>query len=125
MVPLKVSGPFHTSLMAPAGDALREKFRTVSFRPMSFPVLFNCKGDVLGAGDTIPGLLERQVQSSVYLEDTIRAMAGMGVDTIVEIGPGKALSAFVKKTEKGIKTYAVETVEDIEKLCEALKGEQA
>ena len=70
-------------------------------------------------------LLVRQVQSSVYLEDTIRAMAGMGVDTIVEIGPGKALSAFVKKTEKGIKTYAVETVEDIEKLCEALKGEQA
>ena len=52
-------------------------------------------------------------------------MAGMGVDTIVEIWPGKALSAFVKKTEKGIKTYAVETVEDIEKLCEALKGEQA
>ena len=49
----------------------------------------------------------------------------MGVDTIVEIGPGKALSAFVKKTGKGIKTYAVETVEDIEKLCEALKGEQA
>ena len=88
---------------------------------MSFPVLFNCKGGPMEAGETIPELLVRQVQSSVYLEDTIRAMAGMGVDTIVEIGPGKALSAFVKKTEKGIKTYAVETVEDIEKLCEALK----
>ena len=92
---------------------------------MSFPVLFNCKGGPMEAGETIPELLVRQVQSSVYLEDTIRAMAGMGVDTIVEIGPGKALSAFVKKTEKAIKTYAVETVEDIEKLCEALKGEQA
>ena len=125
VVPLKVSGPFHTSLMAPAGEALVEKFRSVAFGEMSFPVLFNCKGGPMEAGETIPELLVRQVQSSVYLEDTIRAMAGMGVDTIVEIGPGKALSAFVKKTEKGIKTYAVETVEDIEKLCEALKGEQA
>ena len=125
VVPLKVSGPFHTSLMAPAGEALAEKFRSVAFGEMSFLVLFNCKGGPMEAGETIPELLVRQVQSSVYLEDTIRAMAGMGVDTIVEIGPGKALSAFVKKTEKGIKTYAVETVEDIEKLCEALKGEQA
>ena len=125
VVPLKVSGPFHTSLMAPAGEALAEKFRSVAFGEMSFPVLFNCKGGPMEAGETIPELLVRQVQSSVYLEDTIRAMAGMGVDTIVAIGPGKALSAFVKKTEKGIKTYAVETVEDIEKLCEALKGEQA
>ena len=125
VVPLKVSGPFHTSLMAPAGEALAEKFRSVAFGEMSFPVLFNCKGGPMEAGETFPELLVRQVQSSVYLEDTIRAMAGMGVDTIVEIGPGNALSAFVKKTEKGIKTYAVETVEDIEKLCEALKGEQA
>lgn len=125
VVPLKVSGPFHTSLMAPAGEALAEKFRSFAFGEMSFPVLFNCKGGPMEAGETIPELLVRQIQSSVYLEDTIRAMAGMGVDTIVEIGPGKALSAFVKKTEKGIKTYAVETVEDIEKLCEALKGEQA
>ena len=125
VLPLKLSGPFHTSLMAPAGEALAEKFRSVAFGEMSFPVLFNCKGGPMEAGETIPELLVRQVQSSVYLEDTIRAMAGMGVDTIVEIGPGKALSAFVKKTEKGIKTYAVETVEDIEKLCEALKGEQA
>ena len=49
-------------------------------------------------------------------------MAAQGVDTIVEIGPGKALSAFVKKTEKGIRTYAVETAEDVEQLCVALKG---
>ena len=124
-LPLNVSGAFHTLLMHPAGDALREKFQSIHFAPMQFPVLFNCKGGPMEAGETIPELLVRQVQSSVYLEDTIRAMAGMGVDTIVEIGPGKALSAFVKKTEKGIKTYAVETVEDIEKLCEALKGEQA
>ena len=98
-LPLNVSGAFHTLLMHPAGDALREKFQSIHFAPMQFPVLFNCKGGPMEAGETIPELLVRQVQSSVYLEDTIRAMAGMGVDTIVEIGPGKALSAFVKKTE--------------------------
>ena len=123
VVPLKVSGPFHTSLMSPAGDALREKFKTVHFGEMDFPVLFNCKGDVMAEGDTIPALLERQVQSSVYMEDTIRRMAEMGVDTIVEIGPGKALSGFVRKTVKEIKTYPVETVKDLEAAIAALKGE--
>ena len=123
VVPLKVSGPFHTSLMSPAGDALREKFKTVNFGAMDFPVLFNCKGDVMAEGDTIPALLERQVQSSVYMEDTIRRMAEMGVDTIVEIGPGKALSGFVRKTVKEIKTYPVETVKDLEAAIAALKGE--
>ena len=122
VVPLKVSGPFHTSLMAPAGEALRERFCQTAFGEMEIPVFFNCKGGPMEPGETIPELLVRQVQSSVYLEDTIRAMAAQGVDTIVEIGPGKALSAFVKKTEKGIRTYAVETAEDVEQLCVALKG---
>ena len=72
-LPLKVSGPFHTSLLSPAGDALREKFRSVTFGQMAFPVLFNCLGREMGEGDTIPALLERQVQSSVYMEDTIRS----------------------------------------------------
>ena len=122
VMPLKVSGPFHTSLMAPAGEALRERFCQTAFGEMEIPVFFNCKGGPMEPGETIPELLVRQVQSSVYLEDTIRAMAAQGVDTIVEIGPGKALSAFVKKTEKGIRTYAVETAEDVEQLCVALKG---
>ena len=122
VMPLKVSGPFHTSLMAPAGAALAERFRSVDFGPMQFPVLFNCKGDVLEEGDTIPALLVKQVQSSVHMEDTIRNMAAHGVDTIVEIGPGKALSGFVKKTDKSITTYAVETVEDLEAAVAALKG---
>ena len=122
VMPLKVSGPFHTSLMAPAGEALAKRFQTVDFGAMQFPVLFNCKGDVLGEGDSIPSLLVRQVQSSVHMEDTIRNMAAHGVDTILEIGPGKALSGFVKKTDKSITTYAVETVEDLEAAVAALKG---
>ena len=122
VVPLRVSGPFHTSLMAPAGEALAQRFESVTFHPMEIPVLFNCKGGPMEPGDTIPDLLVRQVRSSVYLEDTIRAMAASGVDIIVEIGPGKALSSFVRKTENGIRTFAVETAEDVDALLDTLKG---
>ena len=121
-LPLKVSGPFHTSLLAPAGDALREKFKETAFGAMRIPVLFNCLGREMGPEDTIPALLEKQVQTSVYMEDTIRRLAEMGVDTIVEIGPGKALIGFVKKTAPAIKTYAVETCADLDALSAALKG---
>ena len=121
-LPLKVSGPFHTSLLAPAGDALREKFRETAFGAMRIPVLFNCLGREMGPEDTIPALLEKQVQTSVYMEDTIRRLAELGVDTIVEIGPGKALRGFVKKTAPAIKTYAVETCADLDALSAALKG---
>lgn len=121
-LPLKVSGPFHTSLLAPAGDALREKFKETAFGAMRIPVLFNCLGREMGPEDTIPALLGKQVQTSVYMEDTIRRLAELGVDTIVEIGPGKALSGFVKKTAPAIKTYAVETCADLDALSAALKG---
>ena len=121
-LPLKVSGPFHTSLLAPAGDALREKFREIAFGAMRIPVLFNCLGREMGPEDTIPALLEKQVQTSVYMEDTIRRLAELGVDTIVEIGPGKALSGFVKKTVPELPVYAVETAAELEQLTETLKG---
>lgn len=121
-LPLKVSGPFHTSLLAPAGDALREKFKETAFGAMRIPVLFNCLGREMRPEDTIPALLEKQVQTSVYMEDTIRRLAELGVDTIVEIGPGKALIGFVKKTAPAIKTYAVETCADLDALSAALKG---
>ena len=121
-LPLKVSGPFHTSLLAPAGDALREKFKETAFGAMRIPVLFNCLGREMGPEDTIPALLEKQVQTSVDMEDTIRRLAELGVDTIVEIGPGKALIGFVKKTAPAIKTYAVETCADLDALSAALKG---
>lgn len=123
VLPLKVSGPFHTSLMAPAGDALREKFQSVDFGTMQIPVLFNCLGDLKGESDTIPALLEKQVQSSVYLEDTIRRLGELGVDTVVEIGPGRTLSGFVKKTVKGIKCYPVETAQELQAAIAALRGE--
>ena len=119
-MPLKVSGPFHTPLMAPAGEALAKRFETVDFRPMELPVLFNCLGDVKDDTQTIPELLVRQVQSSVYMEDTIRTLAAMGLDALVEIGPGKVLSGFVKKTVPELPVIAVETAADVAALPQRL-----
>ena len=123
-LPLKVSGPFHTPLMTPAGAALEEYFRSVTFAQPQIPVIFNCLGDVKGDDVTIPELLVRQVQSSVFMEDSIRKMAAMGLDALVEIGPGKALSGFVKKTVPDLPVYAVETVADVEALVQKVKEEQ-
>ena len=102
--------------MKPAGEALEACFRNVSFAEPGIPVLFNCLGREREAGDAISALLVRQVQGSVYMEDTIRRMGAMGLDALVEIGPGKALSGFVKKTLPGFPVYAVETPADVEAL---------
>lgn len=119
-VPLKVSGPFHTSFMKPAGDALADKFKTIDFATPKIPVYYNAIGDVKTDDVTIPALLEKQVQSSVYMEDIIKNMADAGADTFVEIGPGKALSGFVRKTIRGTKPIKVESVDDIAALKEKL-----
>lgn len=120
-LPLKVSGPFHTPLMAPAGQALKERFAAIEFDAPKIPVVFNCLGDVKADSDTIPDLLVRQVQSSVYMEDSIRKIAQLGVDALIEIGPGKALSGFVRKTIPEMPIFAVETVSDVEDLPHSLE----
>ena len=122
-LPLNVSGPFHTSLMHPAGDALREKFSATRFAPMQLPVLFNCLGHEMAETDTIAALLEKQVQSGVRWEATIRRLAELGVDTAIEIGPGRVLTGFVKKTVgSAISCYPVETATQLQQLLRTMKG---
>ena len=115
-VPLRVSGPFHTPLMAPAGAALEERFRDIPFREPEIPVLFNCLGREKAPEDRIPALLVRQGQSSVYMEDTIRRMGELGAEALVEIGPGNALTGFVNRTLPQMPVYPVETAADVEGL---------
>ena len=120
-IPLKVSGPFHTRLMAPAGDALAQRFAGENFGAMETPVLFNCLGHEKAETDSIPQLLVKQVQSSVYMEDTLRRLGELGVDHILEVGPGSALSGFVKKTLPGVVCTAVETPEQLDAVLTAWK----
>jgi len=123
LMPLRVSGPFHTPLMQAASEALARRFETEAFGGMQIPVLFNCLGDVMGGEDTIPALLCRQVKESVYMEDTIRKLMALGVDTIIEIGPGKALSGFVGKTAgNAINCYAVEDTASLEAALAVVKA---
>ena len=120
VVPVAVSGPFHTSLMKPAGDKLCERFKSESFGDMSFPVIFNATGKELESDKTIPEMLELQVQSSVYFEDSIRYMIDNGVDTFIEVGPGKTLSGFVKKINRELTTYSIENVDSLNAVLEAI-----
>ncbi|EGX68841.1 ACP S-malonyltransferase [Collinsella tanakaei] len=121
-VPLKVSGPFHTSLLAPVGDELRERLAGMELGPMRIPVLFNCLGREMGPRDTVPELLERQVQTAVRMQETIERLAHLGVDTVVEIGPGRVLSGLVRRVAPQMRAIAVETCEDVEGLLVQLKG---
>ncbi len=120
ILPLKVSGPFHTKLMKPAGDKLAAEFKKVDFKEPNSKVVYNCLGREKNDEDSVADLLEKQVQSSVYLEDSIRYMTEAGVDTFIEIGPGKAISKFINKTADNVKIYSIDTVEDFENTLEEL-----
>ena len=124
-LPLKVSGPFHTSLMAPAAAALAQRFSGETFGAMNFPVYFNCLGGPMGEGDTIPALLEKQVCSSVYMEDTLRRLADDGIDRVIEIGPGRVLSGLWKKTvtERKVPVLGVETAAELAEAVRMLQEE--
>ncbi len=118
---LKVSGPFHTSFLAPAGDALKGYFETVDFKALTTPVIFNTTADVLKANESIKDLLVKQVQSSIHVEDSIKKLSSFGVDKTIEIGPGKAITGCVMRTDKSIKTYRIEDMQTLENVLEAFK----
>ncbi len=117
---LPVSGPFHTEFMRPAGEALKEVFEKISFSEMKIPVIFNAVGRCKREDETVAQLLVRQVSSPVLFEDSIKLMEKSGIDTIIEIGPGKALSAFVRKTAPNIRLFNIDAAEDFERVSAEL-----
>ncbi len=119
-MPLAVSGPFHTSFMKPAGRVLADRFASFEFGEMQVPVVHNATGKTLQEGETLAELLVKQVQSSVYFEDTLKLMEAAGADTFIEVGPGKALTGFVKKTCKGAQTFTINGPKDIAEIVAAL-----
>ncbi|GHU93404.1 malonyl CoA-acyl carrier protein transacylase [Clostridia bacterium] len=114
-IPLNTSGPFHTPLMESASVKLRGKLSGMELPPQKVPVLFNLTGDAAPDGE-VKNLLCEQVKSTVLFEKTIRRMAALGVDSIVEIGPGNALAGFVRKTAPGIRVVSINNVSDLEGL---------
>lgn len=121
---LSVSAPFHSSLLKPAGDKLRDELENISINKMTTKVVSNVTANIVEDGKEIKELLAKQVFMPVLWQDSIEFMINNGVDTFVEIGPGKSLSSFVKKTAKklGIKvrTINIENMDTLSKLNEFL-----
>jgi [acyl-carrier-protein] S-malonyltransferase len=107
MMPLNVSGPFHTALLKPASLKLAQELAQITWRPLTIPVISNTTAKVMEP-EFIQSLLEKQVMSAVRFADSIETMRDMGVDSIIEVGPGKTLTSFIKKIDKTIATHRVE-----------------
>ena len=120
VLPLNVSGPFHSKMLTEAGEKLGKVLETVEIHNPEVPYVANVTADYVTDGAMVKDLLERQVSSSVRWEQSIRKMLEDGVDTFIEIGPGKTLTGFMKKIDRNAKAMNIETLADIEKVKEAL-----
>lgn len=108
VLPLNVSGPFHSRLMKPANEAFSTELNGIDFHSASIPVYANVTGDPATDKEEIKDQLIRQLYSPVLFEDSIRNMIDEGVDAFVEVGNGKVLSGLVKKIDRNVKTFAVQ-----------------
>ncbi len=115
-VALNVSGPFHSSMLAGAGENLGKVLEEVEIGEIRIPYIANVTADYVTDKTQVKALLTKQVSSSVRWQQTIERMIADGVDTFVEIGPGKTLSGFMRKINKSVKTINIEKLEDLEKL---------
>lgn len=117
---LDVSAPFHCSLLKGAGEKLSNEMENVEVFDMNIPVITNVTADYIKDKSEIKSLLKEQVSNSVLWEDSIRRMLKDGVDTFIEIGPGKALTGFMKKIDKSVRVFNVEDMASLEKTLEGL-----
>lgn len=121
VVMLNVSGPFHSPLLKSAGEELLKELENVEIHKLEIPYVTNVTAEYVQDEEEIKGLLGQQVSSSVRWEQSIRKMIEEGVDTFVEIGPGKTLAGFMRKISRDVAMYNIGTWEDVEKVAEALK----
>ena len=120
VVELNVSGPFHSPLLKGAGEELAKELENVELGELKIPYFANVNASKVTDKALIKELLKEQVFSPVRWEQTLYELEKMGVDTIVEVGPGRTIAGFVRKTVPSIKVIGVSTPEDIEKLSEKL-----
>lgn len=118
VVPLNVSGPFHSPLLQEAGSRLREVLDTVSWSSLRIPYVTNVTAETVIDIRAAKDLLEKQVSSSVRWEQSVRRMLAEGVDVFVEIGPGRTLSGFLRKIDKSVDCYNIEHLEDVDAVIE-------
>lgn len=122
-VPLKVSGPFHSSLLEEASFKFFEYLKCSDVKPFNKLVYSNVKGAPYEEDDDVKTLLRKQIMSSVLFEKTIRDMLDRGINTFIEIGPGKALRGFVKKIDRSAQVLNVEDLNSLDATIKAIKKE--
>ena len=120
VLPLKVSGPFHSPMLKPAGEKLLDVLVDVEVNDPKVPYVSNTTAEFITNKDEVKKLLGRQVYSSVCWEQSIEKMIADGADTFVEIGPGKTLCGFMRKIDRSVKAINIAKVEDLEKLKEIM-----
>ena len=122
VIPLSVSGPFHSSLMKPAADRLADHLATVSIREAKVPVVANATAQGVTDSEAIQRLLIQQVASPVLWEDSVRYMVEEGVTLFVEIGVGNVLSGLIRKVNRKVKTISVHDPESLKQAAETLQS---
>lgn len=121
VIPLNVSGPFHSSMLKKAGQELEKILENQEVSPLKIPYVTNVTGDFVHEEREIKSLLSRQISSPVKWQQSVENMILNGVDTFVEIGPGRTLNGFIRKINRDVSVYSIQTVEDMEKVIQAVK----
>lgn len=123
-IELKVSGPFHTSLLEKASINLNKELEDVDFNELKIPVITNVTAKRINEKEEIKNLLTKQVKSSVRWKETIENMLDDGIDTFIEVGPGKTLSSFIKEISrsngKKVNIFNVEDCKSLKKTLESV-----
>ncbi len=121
---LNVSGPFHSKMLTGAGEKLGEVLASVEVHKPEIPYVANVTASYVTEADEVKPLLTKQVSSSVRWQQSVETMLADGVDTFIEIGPGKTLAGFMRKIDRSAKVYNVEKLEDVQKVVEALSAQE-
>lgn len=119
VIPLEVSGPFHSSLMGNAASALGGELQHIAMQDAAIPVIANVTAEPVTSASEIKELLERQVCAPVLWEDSVKKLIELGVDTFVEIGSGSVLTGLIKKIDKQVTTITINKLDALQSLSEA------
>lgn len=123
-IPLNVSGPFHSAMLKEAGEKLAGVLKDVELKEFSTPYVTNVTADYVTEPSEIKELLGRQVYSSVRWQQSVERMIADGVDTFIEIGPGRTLTGFLKKINRDVTGLHIEKVEDLNEVVRLLSEKQ-
>lgn len=125
VLPLNVSGPFHSDLLKEAGGELKKVLEKVTLFSLKIPYVTNVTAQYITDISGTKELLEKQISSSVRWQQSMEKMIASGIDTFIEIGPGKTLAGFLKKIDRSVTVYNIQTVEDLDKILQFRRKAEA